>query len=135
MKKLSWIFSLTILAVAFSSCTQESPLATSNQSFVAGATSEFESEKGECVHYGTVRKIGDELECDYIIVLDNGRLVTPINVEILDFDLEHRQRVFFGFNEEFPGNRGCLDATYVSLNCLTRIGQGDRNQDEGDPVE
>lgn len=135
MKKFSWIFSLAIMAFVVASCSQESPLEETHQSFVSGVSSEFEVERGECVHYGTVRKIGDELECDYLIVLDNGRLVAPINLEALDFDLEHRQRVYFGFSEEFPGSRACLDAPYVSINCLTRIGAGDRNQGEGDPVE
>lgn len=135
MKKINWIFSLAVMAFAFSSCSQDSPLAERNQSFVPGVQSEFETDKGECVHYGTVRKVGDELECDYLIVLDNGRMVTPINMEQLGFDLDHRQRVYFGFSEEFPGNRGCLDAIYVSINCLTRIGQGDRNQGEADPTE
>lgn len=122
MKKFSQIFTLIALAVAFTGCSLgDSPIAERNQSFVTGAQSEFEAERGECTHYGTVRKVRGQLTCDFLIILDDGTLVSPTNVEELPFDLEHRQRVYFGFTELAPGDRGCLEAIYVSINCITRI--------------
>lgn len=122
MKKLNQILSLIALAVVFTGCSfGDSPIAERSQSFVTGAQSEFEAERGECTHYGTVRKVSGQLSCDFLIILDDGKIVTPTNVEELPFDLEHRQRVYFGFTELAAGGRGCLDAPYVSINCITRI--------------
>lgn len=122
MKRFSQIFTLIALAVAFTGCSfGDSPTAERSQSFVTGAQSEFEAERGECIHYGTVRKVRGQLTCDFLIVLDDGSLVVPTNVEELPFDLEHKQRVYFGFTELAAGDRGCLEAPYVSINCITRI--------------
>lgn len=122
MRKLNQILTLIAIAVVFTGCSfGDSPIAERNQSFVTGAQSEFEAEKGECTHFGTVRKVSGQLSCDFLIILEDGTLVTPTNVEELPFDLENRQQVYFGFTEQAAGSRGCLEALYVSINCITRV--------------
>lgn len=92
----------------------------------------IEAERGECTHYGTVRKVQGQLTCDFLIILDEGGLVTPINAEELEFELTHKQRIFFGFTEQQVGNRGCLDAPYVSINCARRLESLDEAEDRNE---
>ncbi|MDP5169351.1 MAG: hypothetical protein NWR72_03845 [Bacteroidia bacterium] len=82
-----------------------------------------------CTSSATVRVVRGQLDCDYLFILEDGRLLSPLNVEDIPFDLAMRQRISLSYDVVTPAGRGCLNASYVTVKCITKIKREDFDED------
>lgn len=112
--------SLTLIA---SACTfSELPQAVAGvQPSVGPGGQQVELDSERCRSRGIVRVTKGQLPCDYLIILEDGSLVTPINQQDLPKDFRQRERIQFTYEVIASGDRACNNADYVVVSCITRI--------------
>lgn len=132
MMSKTFLAGMVALLMVFTGCTMtDSPLTEMKDQIVnEGQPSLQDIDGEECQFFGTVRFTFGAMDCEKLIVLDNGRILLPKNEEDLDFRLDHAQRIMLSFEALDEPQERCANGIPAHLTCAQVV-----ESDEAPEVE